>query len=255
MVRLLIPILLLLASCRTTKNTQTTRVVTDSTTERALREHVRMLETELQTQSKDSAIKYITDIQFEECDSAAAPATATFDNGKLVSVTGQLRSVRQQLSEEVAERYYLASVVDSQSLLIDSLRKTSNTEYVDKIKEVERRYIPIWVWAVIAGLGLMLLRAHWPRLLHLFIKPKTFNMHLLLLLGTWPVGLALLVAAGIFFYYANKARNSGWKQQMKDGSTRTGTGKLPWFQIGQFWLGLGCVGGFIAYLIIQWLEA
>lgn len=172
--RLLLPLIaiLLLASCRTTKTVTQTRLVTDSTTERALREHARMLEEELRAASRDSAIKYITDVQFEECDSAAAPATVVFDNGKLASITGQLRNVKQQLSEEASERYYQAYRADSLQERLDSVRTAVHVEYRDRVKEVERRYIPWWVYAAMAGLAGLLLRAYWPRILNFFINKR-----------------------------------------------------------------------------------
>lgn len=172
--RLLIPILaiLLLASCRTTKTVTQTRLVTDSTTERALREHARMLEEELRAGGRDSVVRYVTDVVFEECDSAA-PATVVFDNGKLASVTGQLRAVRQQLSEEASERYYQSYRADSLQEKLDSIKSTKRVEYVDKVREVKRAYIPLWVWFLIAALAGLLLRVYWPRILDLFIKKRT----------------------------------------------------------------------------------
>lgn len=170
-----LPIILLVffASCRTTKTVQTTRVVTDSTVERGLEQHVRMLERELQERSRDSAVKTITEVVFEECDTTR-PATVVFnDNGKLASISGQLKSVRQQLSEEVAERYALTATVDSLVERLEQERSVKKIEYRDREKVIERRYIPIWVWALIAGLGVLLLRAHWPKLIDLFIKKRT----------------------------------------------------------------------------------
>lgn len=170
--RYLIPILLLLASCRTTKNTQTTRVVTDSTTERALREYVQILEEEIRSGSKDSAVRYITDVVFEDCDSAA-PATVIFDDGRITSITGQLRSIKQQLSEEASERYYQSYRADSLQEVVDSMRTTKRVEYVEKLREVERRYIPIWVWIAMGLLSFTLIWAYLPRVLDLFIKKRT----------------------------------------------------------------------------------
>lgn len=170
-----LPIILLVffVSCRTTKTVQTTRVVTDSTVERGLEEHVRMLERELQERSRDSVVKTITEVIFEECDTTR-PATVVFnDNGKLASVSGQLRSVKQQLSEEVAERYMMASQVDSLVTLLEHERAVKQIEDFNRKKAVERRYIPWWVWFLIAALAGLLLRAHWPKLLGLFIKKRT----------------------------------------------------------------------------------
>lgn len=251
--RLLIPILaiLMLASCRTTKNVQTTRVVTDSTVERGLEEHVRMLERELQERSRDSSVTTVTEVVFEQCDSIATPATVVFnDNGKLASVSGQLKSVKQQLSEEVAERYTLTATIDSLAERLEYERSVKKIEYREREKVVERRYIPWWVWLIVTACIAVAVRGE-------FKKRKIFTMHIypLLLLGTWPVGLLLLAGAVIFFYFAYRAHNSGWKQQdPRTGKTYYGDEKLPYTKIGQFWFGVACMAALVAYLLIQLSE-
>lgn len=75
-------------------------------------------------------------------------------------------------------------------------------------------------------------------------------MNILSIFRTGGLTLALSLVAfsliGWFGYQAYKAHNSGWTQQNQDKGTQSGTEKIPYTKIPQFW---GAVIVLVLYII------
>lgn len=163
-------LLLIFASCNTTrKSSSSTTSNIDSTVIRDKDAFIAELEKELSKKKTDSFTQIITDVQFEKCDSV--PATVVFDNGKLSSVTGQIKYIKQdntailtQIEEVKKERDSIAVELNSEKVKVERLEK-------EKLSYVKRTVTPIWVWFLIALLSVPLLRAYFPRIID-FFKPK-----------------------------------------------------------------------------------
>lgn len=69
--------------------------------------------------------------------------------------------------------------------------------------------------------------------------------------GAWIVPLALLIGAGVFAYQTYKAHNSGSKTYVEGKGWVESPGKVPVWEIGQFWFAAILVVALIAFFLIQ----
>lgn len=168
-------ILLIFASCTTSrKSSSSTTVVVDSTSIRAWQEHAAMLEKQVEEYQKDSSAAKEIEVIFADdcdCDSSKPAPVIVFDNGKIASITGQLKSIKQQLTDEVKESSKFEQEASFWKSKYDSVANNKKVDIKEEDKEVKRTVTPIWVWFLIALLSVALLREYFPRIID-FFKPK-----------------------------------------------------------------------------------
>lgn len=253
--KILIPILalVLLASCRSTRVIERVQVKYDSTAirnEQALQKELQATTERYEQMLADSSG---TEVVFLK-DTVVMPGRVEYyPDGRLKSVEGQLQSVKQTLKKSETQLYEYADTI---ATLREQLKQaTTSVRVEERIVNKEVKRYPWWpmLLALVAG---WMARRYWPRIRSILFKQNTLNMTPLFLLGSWPVGLLLLVGAGVFFYFAHKARNSGSKwQDQRTGQWFFDSRKVPYTQIGQFWFSMICAVCFVIYLIIQYLES
>lgn len=69
--------------------------------------------------------------------------------------------------------------------------------------------------------------------------------------GAWIVPLALLIGAAVFAYQTYKAYTSGAKKYVEGKGWVASEGKVPVWEIGQFWFSVILLVAFIAFFLIQ----
>lgn len=148
-----------LFSCKTTKFVEKEKIVVDSTAIKERDAVKRVLKEAIEQFEKEKEQWESTGIIFETTpcpdSTKTQPTKIVFDNGKLKSIEGNVRSLTSDLYEKSVELYDAHSVIDSLSEETERLQTALSKTETKVVKEIKRvAFIPWWIW-VIAGLAVV----------------------------------------------------------------------------------------------------
>jgi len=165
MFNLIISLLLLgcLLSCKTTKEVikietryDSTAIKENAALKRVLKEELERFEREKENWDSTGIVFYET-LPCPDSSSKPQPTKIIFDNGRLRSIEGNVRSLNQTLYEKSAELIYAHSVIDSLSLELEKsqtdVSKKETIKYVDKVTKIKT---PWWLYVLIAAVSLLI---------------------------------------------------------------------------------------------------
>lgn len=159
-ITLLLPVIFLLFSCKTVKEVVKTEVRYDSTAieqnealQRTLQETIENYEKERETWEK-------TGIIFETgpCDSIK-PETVTkiiYDNGKLKSIQGRVKSLNVDLGERTTELYDAHRIIDSMGVELEKKEVELSKKETVKVLNKKITVWPLWLFALCSLAGMVL---------------------------------------------------------------------------------------------------
>lgn len=146
-------LVILLFSCKTTKYIDRVKTVVDSTAIKQRDAIARVLKEEVDRFEKEREEWNNTGISFDTtpCDSSTKAVTKiVFDNGKLKSVEGNVKSLNQSLFEKSAELYDAHATIDSLTAELEKEETTVAKTITITKKEIERKwYLPWWIWLIV----------------------------------------------------------------------------------------------------------
>ena len=156
MTKLLLISLILFASCKTIKYVDKEKIVIDSTYKEENEALFSLLKETKEKHQKEKEQWESTGVVFETtpCPDTANKSPVTkiiFDNGKLKSIEGNVRTLNQSLYEKSAELLDAYSTIDSMGVELEKKETQLNKKQEIVIKEIKRNYIPWWIWLIAAG--------------------------------------------------------------------------------------------------------
>lgn len=167
---LLILSIVLLASCRSTRTVQKETIIRDSTAIREVATLKRVIKDTVANYERQLSQLSETGVVFEtRTDTVRIPGKIEYyDNGRIKSVEGALKSVNQRLQEEVAEKYNYAATIDSLMQVNDSLATNVRVETKTVEKQVKRGGFP-WFWVILTAVVTLVVRWKlWPYIVKLY---------------------------------------------------------------------------------------
>ncbi len=85
-------------------------------------------------------------------DSTKTVTKIVFDNGKIKSIEGNVRSLNQSLYEKSSELLDAHTTIDSLGIENEKLQTELSKKQISVVKEVERvTFIPWWIWLIAGG--------------------------------------------------------------------------------------------------------
>jgi hypothetical protein len=154
----LIPFLLLFASCKTIKYVDRVRTVTDSTVieqneglQRTLAETIERYESQIESINK-------TGIIFDTVyrDTGSITRVTFFDNGKIKSAEGRIKSISVDLKDRETALLDAHSTIDSLAIEIERKDAQLSKQVTTVTKEVKRTVYPWWIFIICLIAGLLI---------------------------------------------------------------------------------------------------
>lgn len=156
-------ILFIFASCTSSKHVSRETARTDSSAVKEVARLTKVLKDTVSAYERQLAALSETGVVFEtRTDTVRLPGKIEYyDNGRIKSVEGMLRSANQRVLEEVAEKYNYASTIDSLTTELERKEVKVVTETKTVEKDVKRG-LP-WFWLCVGLIGGWLARWKiWP---------------------------------------------------------------------------------------------
>lgn len=137
-------------SCRTIKEVVKIETVYDSTAIRENEKLQKAYQEMVETYEKERESWEKTGVVFEtDCDTSARTVTKIiYDNGKLKSIEGRVKSLNIDLIERTEELYDAHRTIDELQSEIEMARTDVNTVERIVTRDVERKVLPWWIWLI-----------------------------------------------------------------------------------------------------------
>ena len=146
---------IILFSCKTTKYIDKIKTVVDSTAIKQRDALSRTLKETIEDFEKEREDWSNTGISFDTTpcpDSTKTITKIVFDNGKIKSIEGNVKSLNQSLYEKEAEVYNAHFIIDSLTLENEKLETQLSKKEVVVHKEIKKvTFIPWWIWLIVGG--------------------------------------------------------------------------------------------------------
>lgn len=166
-------LLVLAASCKVTKYIDREKIVVDSsvieqnkTLQRTLKETIEKYEKERETWES-------TGVVFEtDCDTSLRTITKiVYDNGKLQSIEGRVKSLNIDLVERTTELYDAHRQIDSMAFELERKEIALSKKQETIIKTVEKTSRPGWIWwlLLIGAVAGWFIRGYMPSIKKIFL--------------------------------------------------------------------------------------
>jgi hypothetical protein len=146
-------IIFLFASCKVTKYVDREKIIVDSSVvhqynllQKEYQQTIERYEKERETWEKTGVV-FDTD-----CDTVTNTVTKIiYDNGKLKSIEGRVKTLNIDLTERTEELYDAHRTIDELSTENERLQVELNKKQTTVIKEVQRKVTPWWIWLLFLG--------------------------------------------------------------------------------------------------------
>ncbi len=146
---------ILIFSCKTTKFVEKEKLIVDSIAIKQRDAIARVLKEEIERFEKEKEQWEETGVTFETTPCPDSTKTVTkiiFDNGKIKSIEGNVRSLNQSLYEKSSELLDAHTTIDSLGIENEKLQIELSKKQVSTVKEIKRvTFIPWWIWLIAAG--------------------------------------------------------------------------------------------------------